>query len=324
MEWIVLISTVIASATPIVIAALGETISEKSGMINLSLDGTLLLCAMAAFAVSYETKSLIWGFSAAICIGATVALVIACFSLFLCQSQIAVGFVLTLMCKDLAYFLGNPYSRLQGLQIMPQPIPFLSRLPGLGPILFTHDYTVYFSLIFIVLCWWYIYKTSFGLTLRAAGEHPEALYIRGIRPDFVQMAYMVCGGGIVGLSGAIVSLSTKPGWGRPQGAEGMGWIILAIVIFGGWHPLKVALGAYLFAFLQVISISTQDYFPNIPAQVFQVLPFPVMIFTLVIMHALEKKVPVPNTAPTFFRKTAQILTGSAPTALGKPFRPTQY
>ena len=184
------------------------------------------------------------------------------------------------------------------------------------------DIPVYFSLLFIVLCWWYIYRTPLGLQLRSVGEHPRAVYARGIDSRKLQVVYAICGGCFVGLAGAVFSLSTKPGWGRPQGAEGTGWIALALVIFGGWNPIKAALGAYLFAFLQVMGIYFQGWFPSVPAQVFQVAPFPLMIFTLVLMHLAQKESVLSWAEEKAWMKSiVHMFSGAAPTALGKPYRP---
>ncbi len=284
-----LFAGVFAGAAPVVLATLGETITEKAGIINLSLDGTILLSAMTAFAVAYNTGSLMLGFISAGITGAFIAAIVAFFGIWLRQSQVAVGFVLTLMARDFAYFLGNPYSRIKGPVVKPLPIPFLKGIPVLGPVFFNHSLPVYFSFFMIVFLWWYISKTSFGLRLRAVGEDPGAAFARGINPKIIQMGYSLFGGFLVGLSGAAFSLCIKPGWGRPQGAEGIGWIALALVIFGGWEPVKAALGAYLFSFLQVMGIYLQEWFPSVPAQVFQVAPFPIMIFMLVLMVWAQKE-----------------------------------
>ncbi len=325
MDLILLFSGVVAGATPVVLATLGETISEKAGVINLSLDGTILLSAMAAFVISYETNSLALGFFTGAIIGGLVAAVVVFFSLHLNQSQVAVGFVLTLMTRDLAYYLGSSYSRLPGPQVHPYPVPLLNQLPIIGPIFFDHNIIIYFSLFLIFICWLYIYKTPFGLNLRAVGEHPKAAYARGINPRRLQMVYAVCGGLLIGLAGAVFSLSTKPGWGKPQGAEGIGWIALALVIFGGWHPLRAAVGAYFFSFLQVMGINFQEWFPSVPAQVFNVAPFPLMILTLLFLNVADrnKKHIRHLTGEKKGRKRSMrsIFSGSAPLALGKPYQP---
>jgi simple sugar transport system permease protein len=318
----ILLASIVAGATPVVLAALGETITEKAGIINLSLDGTILLGAMTAFAISYETGSLLPGFLGAAVVGALIAGIVAVFSIYLRQNQVAVGFVLTLMARDLAYFLGNPYSRLQGPVVTPQPIPLLSKIPFFGEVFFNHNIPVYLSLILIAFSWWYIYRTPLGRQLRSVGEHPRAAYARGINPRRLQVAYAVCGGFFVGLAGGVFSLVTKPGWGRPQGAEGTGWIALALVIFGGWHPVRAAVGAYLFSFLQVMGIYFQGWFPNLPGQVFQVAPFPLMIFTLVLMHLAQKESVLSWAEEKAWMKSVlRMFSGAAPNALGKPYQP---
>ncbi len=315
-----LFAGVVAGATPILFATLGETLTEKAGLINLSLDGTILLGAMAAFAVAYRTGSLWLGFTAAAAVGGAVAAVVAVFGIHLRRSQVAVGFVLTLMCRDLAYFLGNPYARIPGPQVPPMPIPGLDRLPFAGTVLFNQDPCVYAGMLLIGLCWWYIHHTDAGLRLRAVGEHPEAAFARGIDPRRVQLVHAVIGGCLVGIAGAVFSLSVKPGWGRPQGAEGTGWIALALVIFGGWSPVKAAAGAYFFAFLQVIGIYLQGWFPSVPAQVFQVAPFPLMIFTLLIIAAAQKESLQERAARhPVLKRLIEALAGSAPAALGRPY-----
>ncbi|MGE0083434.1 MAG: ABC transporter permease, partial [Desulfococcaceae bacterium] len=316
-----LFASIIAGAAPVVLATLGETITEKAGLINLSLDGSILLSAMTAFAVAFHTQSTVLGFLAAAVCGALVAFTVAVFSIYLHQSQVAVGFVLTLMTRDLAYFLGNSYSRIQGPQVPQMPVPVLENIPFLGSVLFRHSMPVYFSLILIFLCWWYMFRTPLGLQLRAVGESPVAAYARGISPKKVQMLYAVIGGLLVGMAGAAFSLAIKPGWGRPQGAEGTGWIALALVIFGGWDPIRAAIGAYLFSFLQVMGIYLQEWFPSVPAQVFQTAPFPLMIFTLVIMYAArQEKISGSAQKLSRIQTHIRVFSGTAPGALGKPHR----
>jgi general nucleoside transport system permease protein len=317
----ILLAGVVAGAAPVLLATLGETITEKAGIINLSLDGTILLSAMTAFVITLKTGSLFAGFAAACAVGALIALIVAVFSIYLSLPQVAVGFVLTLMTRDLAYFLGSPYSRMEGLQVSPQPIPFLSGIPGFGQILFTHNLPVYISMVMILLCWWYVFRTPYGLEMRAVGENPGASYARGISPARIQILYSLAGGLFVGMAGATFSLCIKPGWGQPQGCEGSGWIALALVIFGGWNPVKAAAGAYLFAFLQVMSIYLQGWLPTVPAQVFQVAPFPLMIFVLVLI-SLAQRESVVRMAETHTALKAFIhaLSGAAPAALGRQMR----
>src|SRR3954447_11614287 len=172
-------ASIMAGAAPLVFAALGETISERAGVINLSLDGTMLLAAMTGFAVSLRSNSLLLGLLAAAGVGCLVALVLYWLSLSLGQSQTAVGFVLALLATDLSSFLGNPFVRVAGIAIPPRPIPLLRDIPVLGPLFFRHDLLIYASFLLIPLLWWYLNYTRAGLVLRALGERPEAVFARG-------------------------------------------------------------------------------------------------------------------------------------------------
>ncbi len=309
-----LLAAILVMATPLVLAALGETLTEKAGVVNLSLDGTILLSAMTGFVVASESGSLLFGFMAAGATGAAVGAILAIVGVWLGQSQVAVGFALTFLCRDLAYFLGNPYSRQQGPQLETVAVPGLSKLPFLGEALFSHSFIVYMSFLAIPGCYYFLYHTKYGLILRTVGENPEGCWARGINPLRIQITYTIIGGGLVGLAGAAFSLAIKPGWGHPQGCEGIGWIALALVIFGGWNPLRVAMGAYFFGLLQLLGIYFQDYFTAIPAQIFQVAPFPLMIFTLILIHLTHK------TRNKKLAKWIKLFSGKPPRWLGRTYK----
>ena len=304
------LAAVAAMSAPVILAALGETLTEKAGVVNLSLDGAILLSAMAGFVVASSSASLPLGFAASALTGCLVAAVLALIGVSLHQSQVAAGFALTFLCRDLAYFLGHPYARQQGPQLTTLPIPGLAELPFLGEVLFSHSLVVYASFLAIPCCLLFLYRSRWGLLLRCAGENPEACWARGIDPNRVRVAAVVAGGALVGLAGGAFSLAVKPGWGQPQGCEGIGWIALALVIFGGWKPLRVALGAYFFATLQLLGIHFQDAFPTVPAQIFQVAPFPLMIFTLILIHASRQS----------RGRLSRLLAGNAPKWLGRAYR----
>lgn len=304
------LAAIVVMAAPLVLAALGETLAEKAGVVNLSLDGTILLAAMTGFVVASRSQSLTFGFMAAAMVGGAVAALLALIGIWLGQSQVAVGFALTFLCRDLAYFLGNPYARQQGPQLATLPLPFLTDIPFFGKALFSHSLIVYASFLAIPCCAYFLYHSRHGLLLRMAGENPQGCWARGINPTLVQTLTTIAGGMLVGLGGAAFSLSVKPGWGQPQGCEGIGWIALALVIFGSWHPLRVVAGAYLFGMLQLLGIYFQDSFPAIPAQIFQVAPFPLMIFTLILINlGANKKT-----------RAMQLFGGKPPKWLGKAYR----
>ncbi len=315
---------ILLAGAPLVLATLGETLTEKAGVINLSLDGSILLSAMTAFALSSTFESPWLGLLGGMCVGAAIALVLGVISVYLGQSQLAVGFILTLLCRDLAYFLGHSFSRKPGPNLGLWTISSLEPVPFIGQLFGRQSPVVYLSLTAIMVMWWWIYRTEGGIRLRAVGESPRAAFGRGIRVRLLRLWYCLAGGALVGLGGAAYSLAAKPGWGRPQGCEGAGWIVLAIVIFGGWHPVRAALGAFFFATLQVSSIYLQDLFPGIPAPVFQVAPFPVMILTLVGVNLgragwiqdLLRRYP-------FLKKISGSWPIHPPAALGRNFDPTK-
>nr|WP_321512890.1 ABC transporter permease [uncultured Pseudodesulfovibrio sp.] len=316
------LAAILVAGAPLVLATLGETLTEKAGIINLSLDGSILLSAMAAFVVSVTFDNPWIGLLAGMAVGAAIAGVLGVVGIYLGQSQFAVGFILTLLCRDLAYFLGHNYSRQPGPDLGLWSIPGIGNIPLIGPIFGSQSPVVYLGLVAIFVCWWWMYRTEGGMRLRAVGESPRAAFGRGIRVRLVRLYYCLAGGALVGMAGAAYSLAVKPGWGRPQGCEGAGWIALAIVIFGGWHPVRAALGAFFFAGLQVSGIYLQEVFPSIPAPVFQVAPFPMMILTLlaVNMGRMGWMQDIIRRHP-FLKTFSKGWSIEAPAALGEDFNP---
>ena len=307
---------VLSAAAPFIFAVVGETITERAGVINLSLNGLILLSAMGSFAVAVTTNSLVLGFLAGAGIGALVALVIAFCSITLRQSQVAVGFVLALLCRDLSYFLGNPFVN------QPGPVVPSFRLPYAVSI----DIVTVFSILAILIAWVWLFKTRQGLVLRGLGEQPAAAYVRGANVNRLRYFYTILGGAIVGLAGPAYSLSVKAGWrGTISGLDGIGWIALAIVIFGGWNPLRAALGAYLFGLLQWLGVALQPMLPGVPSQVLQVAPFPVMILTLLfvslgnaewVARTLSR---LPPRSRSVVARARRSLEAKPPASLGVPF-----
>jgi simple sugar transport system permease protein len=306
------LATILRSAAPLVFAAVGETISEKAGVVNLSLDGSLALSALTGFVVAYESGNLWLGFAAAALVGAIIALVVAFASIELRLNQIAVGFVLFQLCLGLAKFFGDSYANLNAPRVNNQPIPVLADIPWIGPIFFDQDITVYASLLLVAGVFWYMFRTRRGLVLQGIGERPEGAHARGIPVNKLRYLYVMIGGAMVGLGGAGYSLAFKANWSDKL-TDGLGWIALAIVIFGGWHPVRVALGVYMFSGLTALASTLQETFPAL-AQVLPTLPFPLMILTLVIvnrkwMQDLSDRIPAMR----------NFLRSEPPGALGEPF-----
>jgi simple sugar transport system permease protein len=317
---------VLATAAPLVVAVIGETLTERAGVINLSVNGTILLSAMGGFVVALSTDSVLLGLVAGAVIGAVVALIVAFGSITLRQSQVAIGFVLTLFCRDLSYFLGNPFMGEKGPILSVHPIPLLQDIPILGTMFFRHNYMTYFSFVLILVAWWWIFRTRPGLVLRAVGERPEAAFARGARVNLIRYVYTALGGALVGLAGPMFSLGVKAGWkGTISGLDGLGWIVLAIVIFGAWNPVRAALGAYLFGLLQWLSVVLQPHLQGIPSQVLQVAPFPLMILTLLFVNIGDAEwvervlASLPESVRKVVARVIRALRVVQPRSLGVPF-----
>ncbi len=320
------LSGVLSSSAPILFGVLGETISERAGVSNLAMNGMILLSAMGGFAASLATGSLALGFLAGAAIGATVALVVAIASISFKQSQVAVGYVLAMLCRDLAYFLGNPIMGMPGPRLNLSPIPVLSSIPVIGTLLFRHDIITYSSFLLIFLSWFYMERTKPGIMLKGLGENPRAAYVRGANVNRLRYLYTVAGGAIAGLAGPIYSLSVKAGWkGTISGLDGIGWIVLSITIFGGWRPFRAAIGAYFFSLLQWMGLVLQPLMPNVPSQVLQVAPFPLMILTLLLVNIgnaewVERSLShLPESVRRDIAKVLTALNATPPAALGMPF-----
>jgi len=317
---------VLAAAAPVLFAVIGETITERAGIINLSLNGSILLSAMGGFAVAYVTGSLLLGFLAGMVIGAVVAFIVAFGSITLHQSQVAVGFVLALAGRDLAYFLGVPYMNTPGPTLPTWSIPILKDIPIIGPLFFRLDVVTYLSYVFIILAWLWIYRTRPGLMLQGIGERPAAAFVRGANVNRLRYIYTIIGGAIGGLAGPAYTLNVKAGWmGTQTGLDGIGWIALSITIFGGWNPLRAAFGAYLFSLLEWLGLVLQPSLPGIPSQVLQVAPFPLMILTLLLVNISDAEwvqrwlAAMPEGTRRVVARMLRAMRASPPASLGVPF-----
>lgn len=315
-----------AAAGPVIFAAIGETLTERSGVINLSVNGTILLSAMTSFAVAVATGNLALGFLTGMAVGTAMALLVAVAGITLGVSQVAVGFVLALLGRDLAYFLGSPLMGLSGPRVTAAVLPGLGDIPVLGPVFFRQDAVTYLSYLLVGLAWAWLYRTRPGLVLRGLGEQPAAVFARGIHVSRWRYFYTVVGGALVGLAGPAYSLNVKAGWkGTISGLDGIGWIVLAITIFGGWNPLRAAMGAMLFALLQWLGLVMQSSLPGVPSQVLQVAPFPLMILALLLVNLgqtdwVERTLAgLPPEPRRLLARLLRTLRAAPPASLGKTF-----
>jgi simple sugar transport system permease protein len=237
---------------------------------------------MTGFVVGLKTDSLWLGFLGAAVVGAIFALIVAFGSIRLRQSQVAIGFVLTLLGDDLSAFLGQNYTRIPGPVVQQFGIPILEDIPILGPLFFDQNWVVYFSFILVGVTWWWLNRTQPGLHLRSVGERPEAAFARGVNVNRVRFLYATIGGALVGIAGASYSLSVKIGWSDGH-TRGFGWIALAIVIFGGWSPVRGAVGAVLFGATKALATVLQRTFPEVSLVAFNALPWIFMIVVLLLV-----------------------------------------
>jgi ABC-type uncharacterized transport system permease subunit len=318
--WIGIAATVLLQSSPLIIAVCGETLSERVGIVNLSLDGSMLLAAMAGFVAAYTTGNTLVGFLAGAAVGAFFAFIVAFGSLALRLSQIAVGFVLTLLGDSLSAFLGQGFTRLPGPWVPKMPIPILKDIPIVGPIFFDQDPVVYFALLLVAGSYWFIFHSRPGLDLRSVGERPETAFGRGISVRRLRYLYATIGGALVGIAGAAYSLDVKIGWAEGH-TRGLGWIALAIVIFGGWSPLRGALGVILFvASRSVISVVLQRAAGESAVVLLNALPWLLMIGVLLIVSGKLTGQLIAKAPPALKRPLRRLLQVAPPAALGAEFK----
>ena len=265
-------------------AAIGELVVEKSGVLNLGVEGMMITGAICGFAIAVETTNPWLGLLAAMAGGAVLALVFGVLTQFLLSNQVATGLALTLFGLGLSALLGQGYA---GIKPPPSPrldVPVLADLPVIGRIFFQHDYMVYISILIVAAVWAVLRYTRTGLILRAVGESHDAAHALGYKVIRIRLAAIAFGGACAGLGGAYLSLIRVPQWTEGMTA-GAGWIALAIVVFASWKPWRVLLGAYLFGGVTVLQLNLQAAGLAIPVEYLSMAPYLITILVLVIMSA---------------------------------------
>ena len=301
---VVLVASLMVASTPILLAAIGELVVEKSGVLNLGVEGMMIVGAICGFAIAVETQSPFVGFIAAALGGALLSLLFGILTQVLLANQVATGLALTLFGLGLSAMLGQSYSGLKPPATLRVDLPVLSDIPVLGQILFRHDPMVYVSIILIVLVWAGLKYTRIGLVVRAVGENHEAAHALGYKVVRIRLLAIMFGGACAGLGGAYLSLIRVPQWTEGMTA-GAGWIALAIVVFASWKPWRVLLGAYLFGGVSVLQLNLQAAGVDIPIEYLSMSPYVITIVVLVIMSADRRKAAL-----------------NAPASLGKVFHAT--
>ncbi|MET4127292.1 ABC transporter permease [Roseovarius sp. MBR-6] len=285
-----LLAAIIVAATPILLAALGELVVERAGVLNLGVEGMMITGAICGFAVAVNSGSPLMGFVAAAAGGAVLALLFTALTQLALANQVASGLALTLFGLGLSSLLGQGY---QGIK--PPPVPRLdfgplSDLPFLGRVLFSHDLMVYLALALVAVVWAVLKYTRAGLILRAVGENHDAAHALGYRVVRVRVLAILFGGACAGLGGAYISLIRVPQWTEGM-TSGAGWIALALVVFASWKAGRVLLGAWLFGGVTVLQLNLQAAGLAIPVEYLSMSPYLITILVLVIMARDKSRAP---------------------------------
>lgn len=285
-----LIASLMVAATPVLLAAIGELVVEKAGVLNLGVEGMMIVGAICGFAISVETGSPYLGLLAAMAGGAILSLLFAFLTQFALANQVASGLALTLFGLGLSALLGQGYVGIKPPVMGTVDIPVLSDLPFFGPVLFGHDIVLYIGLGLTAGVWAVLKYTRVGLILRAVGENHDAAHALGYHVVRVRIMAILFGGACAGLGGAYISLIRVPQWTEGMTA-GIGWIALALVVFASWKPWRVLLGAYLFGGINVLQLNLQAAGIAIPVEYLAMSPYVITIIVLVILSADKSAAP---------------------------------
>lgn len=282
-EFLIAIFTgTVVSATPLIFAALGELVAERAGVLNLGVEGMMLIGALAAFAVGVGTGSLWLGYLAAAFASMLMALLFGVLTISLQTNQVATGLALTLFGVGLSAFAGRQFTGMpiEGLRAL--RIPFFSSIPLVGPLLFRFDAAVYGSVALYFVIERVLKRTRAGLQLRAIGESPAVAHALGQPVTLTRYLAVMFGGAMSGFAGAYLSTAMTPMWVEGMSA-GRGWIALALVVFATWKPLRVLLGAYLFGGVTILQLHAQALGVHVPSEILSMLPYAATIIVLVII-----------------------------------------
>lgn len=295
-----LIASLMVAATPILLAALGEMVVEKSGVLNLGVEGMMIMGAVCGFIASVESGSPWLGFLMAALGGALMALLFGVLTQVLLSNQVATGLALTLFGLGLSSLLGQGYVGIKANSLGRIDLGPLSDIPFFGRVVFSHDPIVYLSVALVIAVWAFLKYSRAGLILRAVGESHDAAHALGYGVRRVRLMAIAFGGACAGLGGAYISLVRVPQWTEGMTA-GAGWIALAIVVFASWRAGRVLAGAYLFGGITVLQLNLQTAGASVPVELLSAAPYLVTILVLVLISLRAGR------------------RGDAPACLGKPF-----
>jgi len=297
------ILTIITASTPLLLAAIGELVTERSGVLNLGVEGMMIMGAVSGFAAAYTTHSALLGVGAGLLAGVGMSLLFAFLTQTLMTSQVATGLSLTLLGLGLSGMIGEGFTGLPGIKLEALNIPFLSDIPFIGPVIFGHDILVYGSLFIVAGVAYVLFCTRLGLIITAVGGNHHSAHALGYKVLRVRYGCIAFGGACSGLAGAYLSLAYTPQWIENM-SSGRGWIALALVVFSTWLPKRLLVGAYLFGTVWIMGLYVQALGVDIPSQLLSSLPYLVTIVALIIISG-NKTLTKVNT----------------PACIGQPFAP---
>lgn len=295
--------TIATAATPLLLAAIGELVVERSGVLNLGVEGMMIMGAVTGFGVAYTTGSPWLGFLCATLVGAVFSLLFGFLTLTLVTNQVATGLALTLLGLGLSGMIGEGFVGLPGVKMGVLDIPWLSDLPLVGRLVFGQDPIFYISVFLVFGVSWFLFRTRAGLTLRSVGDSHQSAHALGIKVIAIRYAAVVFGGACAGMAGGYLSLVYVPQWVESMTA-GRGWIALALVVFASWRPWRVMAGAYLFGGVTIGQLHAQALGLGIPSQLLSSLPYLATVVVLVLISR-NRRLTMMNT----------------PASLGQPFVP---
>ena len=284
INWLALLATLMVAATPILLAAVGELVVEKAGVLNLGVEGMMITGAICGFIAALATQNATLGFGAAAVGGAVMGLLFGVLTQVLLSNQVATGLALTLFGLGLSALLGQGYVGIKGIDIPKVNLGPLADLPIVGQVLFRHDAMVYLSIGLVIAVWIFLNRTRGGLILRAVGESHDAAHALGYKVVRIRLMAIAFGGACAGLGGAYLSLIRVPQWTEGMTA-GAGWIALALVVFASWKPMRVLVGAYLFGGLTVLQLNLQAAGVKVPVEYLSMAPYVITIVVLVIISS---------------------------------------
>jgi simple sugar transport system permease protein len=296
-------AALIRIATPLVFATLGELFAERAGILNLGIEGIMMLAAMTGFTATYFSGSLWLGVLAAMATGMVAGLLMGLLTVSLGLSQHVSGIGVTLLCSGLSFFFyrlifGQPSSIPKITAFKPVAIPGLSAIPVVGPVLFQHFSLVYIAFALVPAAAWVLRRTAWGLNLRTVGENPHAAFTAGVSVMAIRYQALVLSGALMGLAGAFLSMAQYNAYTFGV-ISGRGWVCIALVVFGQWNPWKSMAGALLFAFIDALQLRLQASTINLPYQVFLMMPF---VLTIVGMALVSRRAKAPAALLVPFRK----------------------